>query len=200
MKWAVLGLALVTAACSGPGSSSPVAEKITRPDGTGWTVPAHVCAVGTSANEVMKDGSVVQTCTSEGKLVGLFVQWHSNGQKALEGKYEDNERVGTWVQWHDNGNVAVRGDYSRGEEVGRWVWYHPNGRKKTEGDHFDGMRAGLWTTWFATGTKQAEGQYRADEKDSTWRYWLSDGTPEKEEVWEIGLLKQEKVLKGGRRK
>lgn len=199
MNRAALCIALAVAACSGP-SAGPTPERIIAPDGTGWTVPAHICAAGESKTEVDDQGLVVQSCQKGGQLVDRFVSWHPNGQKAMEGAYADGTKTGPWVEWYADGKIKVRGEYSRGEEAGRWVWYHPNGHKQTEGDHFDGMRAGLWTIWFATGGKQAEGQYRADGKDGTWRYWLSDGTPEREEVWEIGLLKREKVLKGGRRK
>jgi len=58
---------------------------------------------------------------------GLFTEFHSNGQLASHGMYEDGLEEGSWQDFYETGQIAAEGTYSRGTEVGIWRYWNPNG-------------------------------------------------------------------------
>ena len=46
-----------------------------------------------------------------GKLEGLFTEWHRNGEKAEEGRYQNDKREGAFTTWYDNGNKESLEEY-----------------------------------------------------------------------------------------
>ena len=41
-----------------------------------------------------------------GKLDGLWTEWHANGQKRWERTYKDDKPDGKWIDWHTNGKIV----------------------------------------------------------------------------------------------
>jgi antitoxin component YwqK of YwqJK toxin-antitoxin module len=62
-----------------------------------------------------------------GKRVGPWVGYHSNGQLFYKGTYKDGKREGPYVTYHDNGQLNYKGTYKDGKMDGHWVGYHDNG-------------------------------------------------------------------------
>ena len=85
-----------------------------------------------------------------------------NGQKRLEGRYEDGKREGVWT------------------------WWHENGRKMMEGSYQDNKRVGIWFVAYENGLKQSEGPFRDDKRDGKWIYWDTDGQVKFERIWDDG--------------
>ncbi|HWA99147.1 MAG TPA: hypothetical protein VG713_11670 [Pirellulales bacterium] len=82
---------------------------------------------------------------------GLSTWWYKNGQKQLEGEYDQDMPVGKFTWWHSNGQKQTEGSFIAGMQSGRWVWWHPNGQKQSEGDYTENNRIGKWYEWKADG-------------------------------------------------
>lgn len=78
---------------------------------------------------------------------GKAVQFHPNGQKAMEGVFEANEPAGRHTWWHENGQKSIEGGYRDGKPDGAWTWWHPEGPKSTQGEYADGTPVGEWVWW-----------------------------------------------------
>ena len=65
----------------------------------------------------------------DGKLDGLVVSWHENGQKHTEANYKDGKLDGLWVVWNENGQKAVEANYKDGKEEGLETQWHPIGHR-----------------------------------------------------------------------
>jgi len=74
----------------------------------------------------------------DGKLDGLVVSWHENGQKHTEANYKDGKLDGLWVVWHENGQKAVEANYKDGKEEGLETQWHENGQRGIEKNYKDG--------------------------------------------------------------
>ncbi|MBX9789198.1 MAG: hypothetical protein K2Y37_09815 [Pirellulales bacterium] len=78
---------------------------------------------------------------------GAYASWHKNGQKLMEGRYEEGQPVGAFTWWHPNGQQSVAGTYEHGRPVGEWTWWHANGQKSIAGSFVDGGETGRWMWW-----------------------------------------------------
>lgn len=57
------------------------------------------------------------------KVDGVFIVWHDNGQKWLEGNMQNGEKDGIWTYWNMDGQKAEERHYQNGDKVGIWrVW------------------------------------------------------------------------------
>ena len=75
------------------------------------------------------------------------IRYYPNGNKQIEGEYNDMRRQGKWTYWYENGNKWSEGHYKLGVEHGsKTVWYE-NGEKYYEGKVKDGDRVGIWRFW-----------------------------------------------------
>lgn len=93
------------------------------------------------------------TYKAEGESVkhGVSRRWHPNGQKSMEGQFENNDPVGKHIWWHDNGQKSLEGNFRNGKHDGAWTWWHPNGQKSTQGEYLEGVPMGDWSWWAADG-------------------------------------------------
>ena len=109
------------------------------------------------------------------------MNWYSNGQKSVEGKWSviDDERFGKhynkngkWTFWYKNGVKSKEGSYSIHLNIynndstysypkhDKWTYYYENGQKKEEGTYKDGEEDGKWTSWHDNGQKKSEITYK----------------------------------------
>ena len=85
-------------------------------------------------------------------LFSREVQYHSNGEKSLEGALTAaGERDSTWTAWREDGKLWSQTTYTNGKENGVSVAYYPNGQKYYEGRYVNGRRAGIWLFYDETG-------------------------------------------------
>jgi hypothetical protein len=96
---------------------------------------------------------------AEGKLSGLFAEWHRNGRPARAGAWKDGEREGVWTLWRESGEVEEVCAYEKGERHGPFAAYWPGGRRKTEGRHCRGLQCGRWRSWDEAGREQGSAVY-----------------------------------------
>ncbi|MFC1851071.1 toxin-antitoxin system YwqK family antitoxin [candidate division CSSED10-310 bacterium] len=58
---------------------------------------------------------------------GRWTMWYRNGQKLLEGRYNNGLEVGTWTHWRMNGVKLYIAEYERGRAEGLRIQYDQKG-------------------------------------------------------------------------
>ena len=69
--------------------------------------------------EVTGDG---QGSIRNGKIEGVFVTYHENGQLKSKGNYTDGKREGEWVTYHENGQFWHEGIY-KNDRLDQDYWF-----------------------------------------------------------------------------
>jgi antitoxin component YwqK of YwqJK toxin-antitoxin module len=155
------------------------------------------CAEGTTQKETTTASGTERWCDRDGVMHGPYLRLFPDGTRAARGAYDNSQPDGDWVWWHENGQESGKGKYAKGgRQTGSWTRWHPNGAKQEEGDYLAGRKAGSWIRWFESGKKAEEGLYHNDTKNGLWTYFLDDdeNRVEKTELWEGGVMKEEKVV------
>ena len=137
------------------------------------------------------------------------MNWYSNGQKSVEGKWSviDDERFGKhynkngkWTFWYKNGVKSKEGSYSIHLNIynndstysypkhDKWTYYYENGQKKEEGTFKFGEKDGKWTSWHDNGQKGDEGTYKDGKLDGLWTYWDENGQKKSEITYKDGMV------------
>lgn len=119
-------------------------------------------------------------------IQGIYVQWHPNGAKWVEGQFQNGKEQGLWTLWYDNGQKEEEGRYQDGESQGFWTWWYDNGQKEIEGQYLDGKQQGIWTFWYDNGQKSSEGLYQDGKPQGLWTWWHNDGQKEAEGQYQDG--------------
>ena len=94
----------------------------------------------------------------DGKIDGLWVFWHKNGQKLYEVNYKDGKKVGLQAGWHANGQKEMEGNYKDGKVMTLVAW-KINGDKCPHTNVVNGN--GVVVSYFNDGTED----FRATLKD-----------------------------------
>lgn len=95
-------------------------------------LPEISCPVRTQSNQ----NEFEQWCeTARGVKHGSYVRRHSNGQIAIEGEYEYDQKEGLWTEWHSNGEPRLEGEYSNNERAGVWVRWDNRGQEVSVVDY-----------------------------------------------------------------
>jgi antitoxin component YwqK of YwqJK toxin-antitoxin module len=116
----------------------------------------------------------------EGKSVkhGQYTQWHSNGQKAVEGKFVDGVKHGKQQTWYSNGQIAVEGKFVDGVKHGKHQTWYSNGQMEEEKNFVKGVIHGRYAQWYQNGQKQLE--CNAVDGSSKYSQWYKNGNKELE--------------------
>ena len=74
------------------------------------------------------DGRNFEFHTNDGKIDGLWVTWHQNGQKLVEANYKNGKQNGLETAWHENGQKASESNWKDGKVVeGSRKYWNNNG-------------------------------------------------------------------------
>ena len=75
----------------------------------------------------------------DGKLEGLYEEFHENGQLTETRAYKDGiEQNRTVFTYHENGQLKSRGNVKDGNMDGLWEWFDEDGQLETRGNLKDG--------------------------------------------------------------
>ncbi|HEX4130052.1 MAG TPA: hypothetical protein VHZ24_08410 [Pirellulales bacterium] len=85
---------------------------------------------------------------------GKWIWSFPNGQKQLEGEYEDDVASGRFIWYYTNAQPHRQGTFSHGQPDGVWASWHPNGQKESEGAFSRGQPVGMWMAWDIQGKLQ----------------------------------------------
>ena len=134
-----------------------------------------------------------------------WVKWN-NEQPIKDGKRinqytEDGKKIGYWEEYYSNGNLDSKGSYINGLEEGYWEFYHLNGSLRCRGSYVNGKADGYWEDYHINGQLMYKGSYINGKEEGIWeRYW-SDGTPKDKILYQNGksikkLTESEEPKKG----
>ena len=115
----------------------------------------------------------------DGRLDGLYREWHANEQLAQEGHYRDDRKEGVFVSFYPDGTKKSEEEWHGGVPDGRFLAWHPNGQKMMEAHYHQGKRDGPARTWYESGQLQTQGQFADGEFDGTWTGWWPNGKKKK---------------------
>ena len=88
--------------------------------------------------EQREDGLYYKT-RAETAFTGDGLVYHSNKQKAQEGKIDNGKPSGPWKLWHSNGQLHWEGSYKDGNKEGVWTRYDEEGAKTKESTWEEGV-------------------------------------------------------------
>ena len=72
-------------------------------------------------------------------FTGDGLVYHSNGEKAQEGKIESGRQIGPWKIWHANGQLHWEGSFKDGKKEGAWTRFDEKGVKAKESTWEEGV-------------------------------------------------------------
>ncbi len=101
-------------------------------------------------------------------IEGEVMVWFKDGLKKEQSKYQ-NGQIQSVIKWHRNGQKGLEGYYQQGERNGTWTGWYQNGNKRWQGSFERGKRQGLWTIWSIRGNKDQEMQFEQGEKIAQWQ-------------------------------
>jgi antitoxin component YwqK of YwqJK toxin-antitoxin module len=79
---------------------------------------------------------------------GKMVTYHPNGQVQSQREYHRGKPVGDVAWWHSNGQKAITGEFDdQGQPHGKWTWWHANGQRSTVGEYNHGQTESNWLVW-----------------------------------------------------
>lgn len=88
------------------------------------TVAQHPCTKG--GQPARADGKIgkgtkqcLQVRDTSGNFVnqGRYVEWHTNGVRAIEGEYAGGFKTGKWIEWDEQGRKLTEKWFEGGNEV-----------------------------------------------------------------------------------
>jgi hypothetical protein len=93
---------------------------------------------------------------------GIFVVYNVDGDRMLEGYYDNGKQTGEWTMWYNNGQRASIDHYKNGAQNGLHISWYANGVKAIEGDYRNGEREGIWHRWDPNGLRVWTDVYKDD--------------------------------------
>jgi len=88
-----------------------------------------------------------------------FELW-DNGNKKLEGSYQNGKQEGSWIWWYFTGQKMCEGNFVNGEREGTWTWWYERGPKEREENYIDGKLNGKSIFWSERGQTIGESTYK----------------------------------------
>ena len=122
---------------------------------------------------VERDGLMYEG-DSETPFTGGVVAKHENGQKQMEGTFEDGKPEGLATSWHENGQKRSEVTHKDGKPEGLMTGWYDTGQKSLEVTFKDGKPEGLATSWHENGQKEMEGTFK-DGKEVSKTEWDEEG-------------------------
>lgn len=119
---------------------------------------------------------LLYSCSDEGKKV--VEKSYPDGTPKIEKYYKisgSDSEVVKEVNYYSNQQVMMEGKYKDKKRDGHWVFYYENGKKWSEGDYENGLDEGTRTTYYENGQKRYEGEYTAGKESGIWNFWDENG-------------------------
>ncbi len=140
-------------------------------------------------------------CYSDGRQVGGWTSWHSNGNINSEVRYREGTVAGPVKSWWENGNPRVSGTLEEKKHDSIWevelgvnIWdglfesWHENGKPQYSTVYRNGKKHGIHRSWYENGHPEFEIYYADNVKNGVEKHWLQDGAPVREANYVAGKL------------
>jgi antitoxin component YwqK of YwqJK toxin-antitoxin module len=106
---------------------------------------------------------------------GRATGWFSDGSKAWEAMWADDEPQGRYAEWYETGQMKSQKQYDAGKQTGSETWWYENGEKSWKANWKEGRQAGVKTEWYESGKKMSETFYKAGRREGTAAGWYENG-------------------------
>lgn len=112
-----------------------------------------------------------------GKPVGEFKYYYSNGRVKAVLIHRDNGRETYSTHFHPNGKMMAQGKYAGQVKDSTWLYYNEeDGALSAEEHYLNSRKEGIWKTYYPEGQVTEEITYRDDAKDGPWQQYFTDGS------------------------
>lgn len=144
---------------------------------------------GYSATQVIEEGEY-----KDGRKVGLWISYYSNGKKKNEITYVSGRPSGPYTTYYTNGNVEEQGNWKSNRNVGTFKRYHENGKVSQE-FNFDpsGKRAGTQKYFYDNGQLMIEGDWNGGKETGTLTEYYDNGEIKAKKVFNDGAIDEAKT-------
>ena len=121
---------------------------------------------------------------------------HINGRKSEEGDYKDGKLIGLWTNWHNNGQKRKQTYYKDGVLVSKTLYrYYDNGNIESIKRYKYGRLNGKSTFWYENGQKLLDGNYKDNKADGKWTFWKENGNKDEDRDYRDGVLVNKTIFK-----
>ena len=124
---------------------------------------------------------------------GYYVLYFENGNKSVEGNYLNGLAEGTWNFWYEDGSEGQVLNFRGGKQNGTMKGWFVSGGLFYEGMMIDDEQDGEWNWFHENGQLESQVTFIRGQKQGSQPFWNESGILIKEEVYEDGQLKQEKI-------
>ena len=99
-----------------------------------------------------------------GKKIGKWKQYYSQGSLKSTGYYNKNKKDKEWTlfypsEYGSNKKIKSKVLYKNGKMNGNYIEYYQNGNKRSEGMVLLSAMHGKWTFWYHSGKKELECEF-----------------------------------------
>lgn len=129
-----------------------------------------------------KDGNPVPMIRLDGGS-GKFTAYYQNGNKSMEGEYDNGNLTGKVIEYYSDGKTAEDENYEMGDLQGLQKYYYTDGTIKKELNYFLDQQDGTWTYYYPSGKPEHTEAYNLGDDFGTWVYYNEDGSEKKREVY-----------------
>lgn len=139
--------------------------------------------------------SLIFSCTE--KLEEDIVGRYPNGIPMKINYYKwqgDDKIILKETRFYQNGEKEIEGEYQDSKKHGKWTYWYDNGKKWSEGHFKDGLSDGHFTIWYKSGKKNYEAEYKEGKPHGKWIFYDFDNVAYKEVIFEMGIKMQETEL------
>ena len=89
-------------------------------------------------NNLIDRGGLLYATNDDEPYTGLVFEFYDNGQKRLNGRYNNGIKNGKWTWWNMDGSMDSTGTYKNDLMNGLWKYYYQNGQIHGQGRYIDG--------------------------------------------------------------
>ena len=131
------------------------------------------------------------------KFYGYYNAKKNSYKKSYEGKYVNGKKVGEWKQWRSDGRLSEIKNYENDSLEGNYTGYEYSKKSiihsrfiQEIGQFKNNKKVGKWKVYYwETGNLAEEGEYINGKKDMVWVHYKPDGkTLEYKEFYDEGVL------------
>ena len=101
---------------------------------------------------------------------GKAFSFYEDGQIKSLRSFKNGRVNGLWIEWHPNGQMKFRGDRIENKADGVTSWWYANGQLKQRGRYKLDISLGFWLQFYETGAIKSVSLYKEGKRVSRARY------------------------------
>ncbi len=143
----------------------------------------------TTIEDLFSSGKVRAKYTiSCGNYINDFVRYFPDGSLIYKVSYVSDKREGKYEWIGVNGQKSIDGYYQDDLAEGAWRYYAYNGKLSREGNYRGGSMDSIWMYYHENGKLESVGTFLNDERQGITRYYSPEGNPLFEKKLDEGVM------------